>query len=92
MSASLSPAAIKELAAQHGAKNIRVFGSYASGRATAGSDLDLLVDLEPGRDLLDLIGFKQAVEELAGIKVDVLTERALSPYLREQVLAEVKPL
>ena len=92
MHAFPSPDAIKELAAQHGARNIRVFGSYASGKATAASDLDLLVDLEPGRDLLDLIGFKQAVEKLTGIKVDVLTEKALSPYLRQQVLAEVRPL
>jgi len=90
---SLPPAGvIKELAEQHGAKNIRIFGSYATGRATSASDLDLLVELEPGRDLLDLIGFKQAVEALAGIRVDVLTEQALSPYLRERVLAEVRPL
>jgi len=83
---------IKKIAAQHGAKNLRVFGSYATGEATPYSDLDLLVDLEPGHDLLDLIGFKQEVEQQTGIKVDVLTENALSPYIRQHVLAEVQPL
>lgn len=84
--------AINALATQHGAKNVRVFGSYATGRETPDSDLDLLVDLEPGRDLLDLIGFKQAVEQALGVKTDVLTEVALSPYLRQRILAEARPL
>ena len=75
-----SPETIEEIAAQHGAKNIRIFGSHATGKATVASDLELLVEPEPGRDLLDLIGFKQAVEEATGIRVDVLTEKALSPY------------
>lgn len=83
---------INALAAQNGAKNVRVFGSYATGLETPNSDLDLLVDLEPGRDLLDLIGFKQAVEQALGVKTDVLTEVALSPYLRQRILAEARPL
>lgn len=89
---TLPRTAIIALASQHGAKNIRVFGSYATGTATPSSDLDLLIDLEPGRDLLDLIGFKQALEQQIKIKVDVVTEKALSPYLRQLILAEVKAL
>ena len=83
---------IRRLAAAHGVVRVRVFGSRARGEAYAASDLDLLVDLAPDRDLLDLIAFKLDVEDLLGCRVDVLTEAALSPYLREGVLAEARPL
>jgi predicted nucleotidyltransferase len=85
-------AEIRRLAAAHGVVRVRVFGSRARGEASAASDLDLLVDLAPERDLLDLIAFKLDVEDLLGHHVDVLTEAALSPYLREGVLAEARPL
>lgn len=78
------------LARQFGATNVRVFGSYACGSATAESDLDLLVDLEPGRDLLDLVGLKQELEARLGIRVDVLTTRGLSPHLRSRLLKEAR--
>ena len=83
---------IRRLAATHGVVRVRVFGSRARGEACAASDLDLLVDLAPDRDLLDLIAFKLDVEDLLGRRVDVLTEAARSPYLREGVLAEARPL
>lgn len=83
---------IRRLAAAHGVVHLRVFGSLARGEADAASDLDLLVDLASDRDLLDLIAFKLDVEDLLGRRVDVLTEAALSPYLREGVLAEARPL
>jgi len=83
---------IRRLAAAYGVVRVRVFGSRARGEAYAASDLDLLVDLAPDRDLLDLIAFKLDVEDLLGCRVDVLTEAALSPYLREGVLAEARPL
>ena len=89
---SIIRARVKELAGRYGARNIRVFGSYAKGRQTSDSDLDLLVELEEGRDLLDLVGFKESVEEHLGIRADVLTVGALSPYLRELVLREAQPL
>ena len=69
-----------------------MFGSRGRGGARASSDLDLLVDLQPGRDLLDLAGFKLDLEEILGCKVDVVTERRLSPYLRERILAKARPL
>ena len=83
---------ILRVARVHGASNVSVFGSRARGDAREESDLDLLVDLEDGRSLLDLIGIQQDLEDLLGRSVDVLTRRELSPYLREQVLAEAVPL
>jgi predicted nucleotidyltransferase len=68
------------------------FGSRGRGEARVSSDIDLLVDLRPGRDLLDLAGFKLDLEDVLGCKVDVVTERSLSPYLRERIVAEARPL
>lgn len=83
---------ILALAARRGASNVRVFGSAARGDAHPGSDVDLLVSFEAGRSLLDLIGLKYDLEKLIKRPVDVVTDRALSPYLRDQVLAEAVPL
>ena len=80
------------IAARHGASNLRVFGSRARGDSNELSDLDLLVDLGPRRSLIDQIGLKQDLEELLGCGVDVVTERALSPYLRDRILAEARPI
>jgi uncharacterized protein len=77
---------------RHGGRNPRVFGSFARGEGRADSDLDLLVDLEPGRDLFDVIALKQELEDTLGRPVDVLTEPALSPYLRDRILAEATAL
>jgi len=79
---------VQQIARQHGVRNLRVFGSVARGEAGEGSDLDLLVEMEPGRTLLDLVAIKQDLEELLGCKVNVVTEAAVSPYLRESVLNE----
>ncbi|HEX3525971.1 MAG TPA: nucleotidyltransferase family protein [Thermoanaerobaculia bacterium] len=83
---------ILDLAMRHGARDVRVFGSLARGEGGIGSDLDLLVTLGEGRSLLDLVGLKQDLEDLVHRPVDVVTERALSPYLRERVLSEAVPL
>jgi hypothetical protein len=83
---------IHRMAREHGVVRLRVFGSHASGVATDSSDLDLLVQLDPERDLLDLVEFKLAVEDLLGCEVDVVTEGGLSPYLRDRILQEAKAL
>jgi len=83
---------ILRLATQHGAKRVRVFGSVIRGTATEASDIDLLVAFEPDRSLLDLIGFKQDLQELLGRKVDVVSEGGLSPYLKDRILQEAQPL
>jgi predicted nucleotidyltransferase len=85
-------AEIRRLADTHGVRRVRVFGSHARGDAAGASDLDLLVDLAPERDLLDLAGFKLDLEELFECRVDVVTEGALSPYLRDRILAEARAL
>lgn len=89
---ALPAAAVVSIAHQHGATRVRVFGSWARGEQKPGSDLDLLVELGANRSLLDLVAIKQDLEDLLGCPVDVVTERSLSPYLRQRVLAEALPL
>jgi len=83
---------ILQVAASHGARDVRVFGSRVRGTARPDSDVDILVRLDAGRSLLDLIAIKQDLEDLLGCKVDVVTEAAISPYIREQVLNEAVAL
>lgn len=83
---------ILAIAAKHGAHNLRVFGSIARGEARPESDLDILVEMEPGRSLMDHIALTQALEDLLQRKVDVVSERALHWYIRDRVLAEATPL
>ena len=84
--------AILELATRHGAHNVRVFGSMARGEAGPDSDVDFLVDVEPGRTLLDVIALEQDLEALLGRPVEVLTDGGLSPYLQQRILAEATAL
>jgi len=84
--------AILELAAKHGMRSLRVFGSVARGDETDTSDLDVLVDVEPGRSLLDLAAFELDLEDLLGWKVEVVTDRGISPYIEARVLQEAVPL
>ena len=79
---------ILKIAAKHGAYNIRIFGSVARGEADLNSDIDFLVDLEPGRSLFDLGGLLMDLQELLGCRVDVVTEKGLRQRIREKVLKE----
>jgi uncharacterized protein len=83
---------ILRIASKRGASNVRVFGSVARGEADSKSDIDLLVDLEPGRSLFDLGGLLMDLQDLLGYKVDVVTERGLRERIRERVLKEAVPL
>ena len=83
---------IKRLARLHGALNIRVFGSAARAEDTSDSDIDFLIDMEESRSLLDLVGLKQDLEAMLNRPTDVLTERSISPYLRERILREAVTL
>lgn len=83
---------ILRLAREHGVKRVRVFGSMARENAGAESDVDLLVDLEQGRTLLDLGALLMDLQDLLHRRVDVLTEAALHPRIRERVLREAIPL
>jgi predicted nucleotidyltransferase len=83
---------ILRLAASRGARNVRVFGSVARGEAREDSDIDLLVDVESGRSLLDVVGLWLDLQELLGRKVDLLTEGGVNRHLRDKILAEARPL
>jgi predicted nucleotidyltransferase len=83
---------ILRLARKRGARNLRVFGSVARGEASENSDLDLLVEWEPGRSLLDHAGLVEDLQELLGMKVHVGTEKSLHWYVRDRVLREATPL
>lgn len=83
---------ILRLCATYGARNPRVFGSVARGEADARSDVDFLVEMEPGRSLFDLGGLQYALERLLGPPVDVVTERGLKARIRDRVRREAVPL
>ena len=83
---------ILRVAAKRGARNVRIFGSVARGEADEASDIDILVDLEPGRSLLDLGGLWSELNELLGRKVEVVTEKGLRERIRDRVLREAVPL
>jgi len=80
---------ILAIAQQNGIRNVRIFGSVARGKERFDSDIDLLVEIEDGRTLFDLIRFKQEIESLLERKVDVLTDQAVHELLREQIMNEV---
>ena len=83
---------ILDIAAQHGARNVRVFGSMARGDAGPSSDVDFLVDMDPERSLFDMADLAADLEDLLGRKVDVVTENSLYWLIRRRVLKEAKPL
>jgi len=83
---------ILRIAAEHGARDLRVFGSVVRGEAQDASDLDVLVNLDEDRSLLDRVALKQDLEDLLGCEVDVVTEGAVHRLLRDRILAEAVPL
>ncbi len=83
---------ILRLAAEHGVREIRVFGSVVRGEAGPESDVDLLVRMESTRSALDHVAFMQDVGDLLGCEVDVVSEDALHWFIRNRVLAEAVPL
>lgn len=83
---------LMDVVRKHGGANVRLFGSQARGDSQPDSDLDLLLNLEPGRSLFDLIDIKLELQKLLGCKVDVVTEDGLRPEARERILGEAVPL
>ena len=83
---------IREAVSRYKVANPRVFGSVLHGTDSEASDLDLLVDALPGASLMDVCGLQVELEDLLGVRVDVLTPADLSPRFRAQVLAEAQPV
>lgn len=83
---------IIRLARAHGARNVRVFGSAARGDMDETSDIDFLVEFEPGTSLLQHGALIAELEELLGRKVDVAPEKTLREHVRERVLREAVPV
>jgi predicted nucleotidyltransferase len=83
---------ILEIAARHGAHNVRVFGSAARGSDTSSSDVDLLVDLDRGRSLFDLTSLIRELQVALERDVDVVTEDGLYWLIRRRILSEARPL
>ena len=84
--------AILRIASNHGARNVRVFGSVARGDDGPASDIDFLVKMDDDRSLLDLVGLSQELEVLLQRRVDVLTDDGLHPALRQRINLEARVL
>jgi hypothetical protein len=84
--------AIGEIAARHGAVRLRLFGSVVRGEERADSDIDFLVAMEEGRGFADYLALAEELEGLLGRKVDLVSERGLSPHFRPYIEAEARPL
>jgi hypothetical protein len=85
-------ARLLEIARQHGAHHVRIFGSVVRGEDQPGSDVDFLVEMDRGRTLLDLVGLQQALTNYLGREVDVITETGINRYLKDRILAEAREL
>ena len=83
---------ILRIAAQHGAQNVRVFGSVAKGEAGLESDIDLLVEMEPGRSLFDFARLLNALQDSLDCNVDLVDQSGLHWYIRDRILSEAVQL
>ncbi len=83
---------ILELANRFGMTDVRLFGSRARGTPSKDSDVDFIVQVQPGHSLLDLLSFEVAVETLLGCPVDVVSERGLPEAISQEIRRECIPL
>ena len=81
-----------EIAARHGASNLRLFGSVLRGDERPDSDVDFLVDIAEDRGFNNYLALAEELESLLGRRVDLVTERSLSPFFRPYIEAEARPL
>jgi uncharacterized protein len=73
---------------EKGAKEISIFGSYARNEETPDSDIDILMEIDPGKSLLEHIAMEQELSEMLNIKVDLHTKRSVSPYIIDEILKD----
>ncbi len=83
---------ILAIAAQQGVERVRVFGSVARGEQTQQSDVDFLVHVPKGTDLMDVGGLHWRLEEMLATRVHVVMDGSISPYMEQSILAEAVPL
>ena len=84
---------IKEITSflqSYGARKIAIFGSYAKGEEKLSSDIDILVEFSERKSLLEFVGIERQLSELLGVKVDLLTEKSISPYLIDRIRKEME--
>jgi predicted nucleotidyltransferase len=79
---------VRAIAERHGARRLRVFGSVARGESRPDSDIDFLVEFEPGRSLLDQAALLLDLQDLLGLKVDIVSEGGINPRMRDRILKE----
>lgn len=89
---TINRAEIIKIAKGHGAKSLKVFGSFAYGLENPDSDIDFLVELESGRSLLDIVAIKHEIEALTKRKVDIVTEKGIHWYIRNKIIEDAVPL
>jgi len=81
---------IARLLKNQGVKKVAVFGSYVRGEEKPGSDIDIIVEFSERKSLLELVRIERELSEVLGIKVDLLTEKSISPYLIDAIKSEMK--
>ena len=81
---------IARLLENQGARKIALFGSYVRGEEKPGSDIDIIVEFSERKSLLELVRIERELSEVLGIKVDLLTEKAISPYLIDTIREEME--
>ncbi len=81
---------ISRILKNQGARKISVFGSYVRGDKGPESDIDIIVEFSERKSLLELVRIERELSDVLGIKVDLLTEKSISPYLIETIKKEME--
>ncbi|MEA1993648.1 MAG: nucleotidyltransferase family protein [Euryarchaeota archaeon] len=81
---------IARLLKNRGAKKVSVFGSYVRSEEKPGSDIDIIVEFSERKSLLELVRIERELSETLGIRVDLLTEKSISPYLVDTIKKEME--
>lgn len=83
---------IAQVLKNKGARKIAIFGSYARNEQKPGSDIDIIVEFSGRKSLLDLVRIERELSEILGIRVDLLTEKSISPYLIDSIKKEMESI